>query len=148
MNSVIFAKSSFLRTSFVDADWTRVTFEDCELTEIILGASSRYKDVVFKSCVINGVKLVDGSEETREYSPNRIAALLSKLGIVMTDRDEQLALQPEPTEEGPFHKLVRRVLRAFNRVTGLTRRVLEIRLRGDLRAIVDSRGCNDSPVGN
>jgi hypothetical protein len=138
LNNVTFAKSSFLRTSFVDVDWSAVTFEDCELTEIVLDTSSRYQNVAFKACVINGVKLVDGAEETREYSPSRIALLLAGLGIVVIDRDEQLLLQLEETsEEGAYHKLVRRVLRAFNRVTGLTTRVLEIRLRSELRMIVD-----------
>lgn len=137
LNNVTFAKSSFVRTSFVDVDWYDVSFENCELTEIVLDANSRYRNVVIRSCVINGVKLIDGTEETREYSPSRIALLLSGLGIVMIDRDEQLVLQMPPMEEGSFHKLVRRVLRAFNRVTGLTTRVLEIRLRSELRTIIE-----------
>jgi hypothetical protein len=137
LRNVTFAKSSFLRTSFVDVDWSDVTFEECELNEIVLETTSRYQNVTFKSCAINGVKLVDGADETREYSPVRIALLLAGLGIMTIDKNEQAVLPFSASEEGSFHKLVRRVLRAFNGVTGLTKRVLEIRLRNVLRTIVD-----------
>ena len=81
--------------------------------------------------------MVDGDEESREYAPQRVAALLASLGISVTSADV-MAVQPNDVlEEGQFHKLVRRVLRVFRRTTSLTDNIIKVKFKNDIAEIKD-----------
>jgi hypothetical protein len=135
LRNVTIKNGTFVRTSFVNVDWKDVCFKNCHMTEVVLDKQCRYDDVVFDDCKIQGVRVLDETEEYREYSPLRVAQVLGGLGIRITEVGQQTEIEFAPATESDFHKLVRRFLRVFRRITGLTEHVIEIRYRADQRQI-------------
>jgi hypothetical protein len=135
LTNVQFVNGVFSKTSFADVEWSGVTFSDCELTDITLYRTSTYRDVVFHNCNFHGVSLIDGEEETREYAPQRVAALLASLGITVTAADIATVAPNNTLPEKDFHKLARRVLRVFRRTTSLTNSIVQIKFKSDAAAI-------------
>ncbi len=135
LRNITVANGTFVRTSFRDVDWKDVSFRNCQLTEIELDEQSSYNNVVFQDCEIHGIRVVDDTDEHREYSPSRIAEVLNGLGIHVREGEQQQEIVFVPTREGDFHKLVRRFLRVFRRITGVTEHVIEIRYRTDQHRI-------------
>jgi hypothetical protein len=138
LKNVTIANGTFIRTSFADVDWEDVCIRTCVLSEVAVSHSSRYQNVVFSDCDIQGIRVVDDSEEEyREYSPPRVVQVLNSFGIAVETAGVQQELAFAIEQEGDFHKLVRRFLRVFRRITGVTEHVIEIRYRSDQRRILE-----------
>jgi hypothetical protein len=135
LTNVHFVGAIFSKTSFADVEWSDVTFTDCELVDVIFSRSSTYRRVAFSSCSFHGAELVDEDEETREYAPQRVAALLASLGISVVSADVTAVRLNDIVEEGGFHKLVRRVLRVFRRTTSLTDNIIKLKFKNDIAEI-------------
>jgi hypothetical protein len=119
LRSVQLRHGSFVNASFRGVDWQHVSFVDCDLGDITLDVAARFDDVRFVECRLESVCLIDeDEEETREFAPARIHALLQRIGVEVEAAESGPA--PEraaPEGDGEFRRLVTRVLRVFRRTT-------------------------------
>jgi hypothetical protein len=137
--NVEFRGGSFVRTTFRDVDWTNVRFVNCSLAEAGFARESRFVGVVLEDCQLSGVRICEQGEEVeREYSPIRMAELLSSVGIrVVENAQPAPAAVAIPPATGEFSRLVHRVLKTFRRTTILSEPLVETRFHADHAAVFD-----------
>ncbi|NLT07362.1 MAG: NACHT domain-containing protein [Solirubrobacterales bacterium] len=136
LSNVTLRRSAFVNASLAGVTWQDVTLAECDLGELVVDRQATFRGVRFESCRIDGIRLVgpDG-DETREYAPSRIRALLTGMGIECSDAGDP----PDTVEslpDGDCRKLVRRVLNVFRRTTLLPESVVERRFRGEANRVI------------
>jgi hypothetical protein len=139
LSRVRFVHGSFVNASFRGVKWHDVLFEDCELGEVTFDRTAQYENMTIRSSRIDGIRIVGGDdEETREYAPARIRAILATIGVDVDDGSAVSAKVDVATPlEGDMRKLVNRVLRAYRRTTVLSEGVVERRFRRSAGRIRD-----------
>lgn len=135
--NVILDGCTFLNASLVGIEWSGVRLTRCVLGELTIDLSSEVSDVVLDDCEISSVRVVrDGDEVAREFAPSRIAAALVEGGFSLQDQ-----LPPQLELEAPVDsahtKLVRRLLRMFQRTTIVNEHGLQQRFRQDFNTVLD-----------
>lgn len=127
--------------SLVTVDWHDVQFHRVVLGELTLDVHSRFTDVAFVGCQIDGLRVMDEDEEvTREYAPIRIHAALRERGIALetgtppVPKEEVAAL----AEEAHAEKLARRLLRLFYRTTVVHEDWIQGRFPQDARVVIEN----------
>ncbi len=148
-SSVVFERShlkdlrirngTFLNASFAQVEWENVHFESCTLGEPIFTRAGSYRDVLFRDCEIDGVRIQDEEgAETREYAPERIESVLSGLGIALRSDSAVTSVRPaQVAPDGENRKLVRRVLNLFRRTTIIAQNTVEHRFSRDQRRVLE-----------
>lgn len=127
LSNVRLVDGSFVNVSLAGVRWDNVTLESCNLGELSLDESSTFNEVRLRGCAIEGVRqAVTDDDEVREYAPPRIARLLADAGIESADEAQAPVL---PFEETGQQRLLRRVLRVFNRTTVVSDKQLTHRFR-------------------
>jgi hypothetical protein len=128
---------TFVNASLRDVRWTNVTLESVALGELQLDRGSTFTDVRLVGCKIDGVRIQnEGEDETREYAPARIRRALEGLGFVFVD--DELPLGPEanePIDDSEDVRLLRKLLRMFNRTTIVSDDHLRKRFGSDFSAL-------------
>lgn len=127
--------AAFVNASLAAVHWNDVELVDCDLGEITVDRAAEYRDVVFRDCRLDGIRIVDSSgeaEESREYAPERMRLVLQGLGIHACDSLPDQAPEGEAVlKDGEMRKHVRRVLNLFRRTTSLPEHVVKSRFRTD-----------------
>ncbi len=127
--------AAFVNASLAAVRWNDVELVDCDLGEITVDKAAEYRDVVFRDCRLDGIRIVDSSgqaEESREYAPERMRLVLEGLGIHACDSLPDQAPEREAVlKDGEMRKHVRRVLNLFRRTTSLPEHVVKSRFRTD-----------------
>ena len=136
LSNVDLAGCTFLNASLVGIDWSSVRLTNCTLGELTVDLNSTIRDVALDDCEISGLRVVQNGEEvSREYAPTRIASALVAAGFTLQENlTPQLEL--EPPEDSPHTKLVRKLLRLFQRTTIVNEHGLQQRFRQDLNAVL------------
>lgn len=138
LKGVTFRNGSFVNASFVDAEWHDVVLERCDLTQPVFAREATYDEVVFADCAIDGVRIIeDDDEETREYAPERIEAILAQLGIDVRRRAVEQPGEVPRIEDGEARKLVRRVLSLLRRTTIVSEATVSHRFPRDKRRVLE-----------
>ena len=128
---------TFLNASFDGADWQDVKFVDCELGESTFSRQARYSNVVVRGSRIEGVRVIDGQEEFREYAPERISLVLSSLGVIVDHAGTAEEVPGNGLTDGDTRRLTKRLLNLFRRTTILPEVVLKKRFPRDASAVFD-----------
>jgi hypothetical protein len=133
LTRVLIEGASFVNASLANVTWREVELRECDLGELTVDRLAVYEDVVFVDCRIDGVRITDsGTEERREYAPERIKSALQGMGIALTQGPIEAAIEELPEmPNGDFRKLVRRVLNLFRRTTFLPETVVQQRFHRD-----------------
>ncbi len=128
---------NFLNASLIGVSWKEVRLIDCKINEITVDENSSFSGVVFESCEVGGVRVVNGDEEVaREYEPRRITLLLNKLGIQLGPDNAQLSLElEEVAHESEARRVLQKLLAAYRRTTTLTADRVALKLRGTERSL-------------
>lgn len=139
LRRVDIAGCTFLNVSLDRADWRDVTLTECDLGELTVSRRARYTDVVMDRSRLEGIRILEGEDELREYAPERIERALGALGIVLKDksRTTESADEPAPEADGPTRRLVKRLLNVFRRTTIVPEDVLKRRFPRDATAVLD-----------
>lgn len=146
LRNVRLVNGSFVNVSLAGAVWEDVTLEACNLGELSLDELTAFTKVDFVRCPIDGVRrTVVDEDEIREYAPVRIARLLGEVGVRF---EGEVTPAPElPFEESPQQKLLRRLLRVYNRTTVVSDKQLIHRFRqhqpvvfGELLPLLERHG--------
>jgi hypothetical protein len=120
LTRVVIEGGSFINASLANVEWRDVHLRDCNLGEITFDRSATYERVVITDCRIDGVRILDGDEERREYAPDRIRSALRRLGVAVESSEVAPTADGDTVaEEGDYRKLVRKVLNLFRRTTFL-----------------------------
>ena len=127
---------SFVNASLVGACWDRVVLEECDLGELLIDESCSFTEVRFQNCKIDGVRARSAEDEIREYAPQRIWWRLNQSGISASIDGtlvEELAERPE----SDALRVLRRLLRLFNRTTVVSDEQLSYRFKQDHYLLFD-----------
>lgn len=126
---------TFVNVSLRNVTWDSVALSNMALGEIELDGESRFADVTFTDCRIEGVRThrSDG-EEAREYAPGRIKDVLIRSGI-MVGRNELPLDELTPTAESNNVRLMRKLLRMFHRTTIVSDENLRTRFGSEYAAL-------------
>lgn len=112
------ANGTFVNASLRNVRWTNVTLERVDLGELQLDRDSVFDEVRLVDCKIDGVRVqADGEDETREYAPARIRLVLEGFGLVFVDDELPLGPDVQVEEDSNDARLLRKLLRMFNRTT-------------------------------
>lgn len=129
-SNVYLAEGTLLNASLRGIQWRDVILENFELGEVQLDRSVQVSRVKLTRCTIDGIRLQeDEFEESREYSPRRIAQVLDQIGFESVD--ETVRSSDDPIEDSATTKLLRKLLRNFGRTTILSDDQLKVRFGGD-----------------
>jgi len=135
--SLEFVGATFLNVSLSGIDWRDVTLTRCLLGELTVDDDTSVMNVVLDHCELTGLRILqEDGEQTREFAPSRIRTALSRRGFIFAD-EAVMELPYEPEDDSPFTKLVRRVLRRFQRSTVLSEPSLQKPFRQDLNAVTE-----------
>jgi hypothetical protein len=137
LRNVCIEGGTFLNASFTDVNWRDVEFVDCDLGEVTFDKRSTYDSVVLRDCRLEGLRLIDGDEQRREYAPERIQLILRGLGIEIAEAVEASPRTGSALPDGPTRKLVRRVLKLFRRTTFLPQTVVEQRFHSEASRVME-----------
>jgi hypothetical protein len=137
LRGVTFRDATFVNASFVGVEWEDVVFDSCHLGEPTFDKSAHYENVILQNCHLDGVRVVDGDEETREFSPDRIALVLGGLGVSL-GAAEASAPTADAVLDGDARRVAKRLLNIFRRTTILTDEVIKRRLSRDVRLAEDT----------
>lgn len=116
LTDVTLRQVTFVNVSLRGADWTRVTLENCLLGDLVVDAESRFEDVTVRHCQIDSVRFESGEDSIREFSPARIKAVLSRIGVDFREEDEP-ELPLDPQAELASVRAIRTLLSMFHRST-------------------------------
>ena len=128
---------TFLNASFHGVDWDDVHFIDCDVGEPSFSRQAHHRDVSLRGSRLEGLRLVDGDDEVREYAPIRIQRALSSIGVTLEttpDTDPRTEIEPP---NGDARRLTRRLLNAFRRTTIISETVLKKRFPRDAAFVFD-----------
>lgn len=139
LRDITFHNAIFSGASLASVDWSDVRLCGCNLGELTVGGGASYQNVQFVDCELEGIRLIaeSGGEETREYAPDRIASLLSSVGIEIVDSSVTGDAERADLEDGDLRKLVRRLLGTFRRTTFVMDEAIHQRFRGDTKRVTD-----------
>ena len=128
---------TFLNTSLVGINWIDVCLTRCTLGELTVDVKANISNVSLEECEIGGLRILqDDGEVVREYAPSRIDSALVEAGFTLKDgRPSRSLLEQVP--DSPNAKLVRKLLRLFQRTTIINESGLQQRFRQDFNAIVN-----------
>lgn len=131
ISNVTLSNGTFVNASLRGIDWRGVKLENFALGELQLDSHSRLESVELSNCKVDGVRLqIEDGEEAREYAPQRIDQILRNVGF--TFNTEQLPIDGLlPPEDALEVKLLRKLLRMFNRTTIVSDESLRIRFGND-----------------
>lgn len=137
LTDVRFEGCTFLNASLSGIRWSKVQLIRCILGELTIDQESDVSEVVLDDCEISGLRVVHQAEEvTREYAPTRVSSRLAQAGFTL---QESLQQQLEIDEKSDSHhtKLVRRVLRMFQRTTVVNDHSIQQRFPQDFNAVIN-----------
>jgi hypothetical protein len=135
---VTFRNATCINVSFVGADWNDVVFESSNLGEPTFDRAARYEAVVLRDCRIDGIRVINGDDETREFAPDRIRLSLQVLGVSIADSEGEVAQVRLEVSNGDARRVAKRLLSVFRRTTILPEDVLKRRLPRDTTLAVDT----------
>jgi len=126
-----FKDGTFVNASLRGVQWRDVTLESMALGELQLDKDSGFSNVVLSRCTIEGVRVQTGeSDETREYAPARIRRELENHGLAFAT--EELPIDEAAAVADSNHvRLLRKLLRMFQRTTIVSDEVLRARFGSD-----------------
>jgi len=148
-SSVVFEKTkltrvrlsggTFVNASLMGVTWRGVTLEQCDLSELLTDTSSRFDNVTFRDCRLEGVRHEDeDGDEVREYAPTRVEQFLTQMGIhVVATQQPEAVSDRQPSDEPRSLRVLRRLLRVFYRTTVVSDQQLNHRFRQDQQLIFD-----------
>jgi hypothetical protein len=112
------ASGTFVNASLKNAQWRNVTLEHVDLGELQLDKDTVFQDVRLIGCKIDGVRIqADLDDETREYAPARIRQVLEGFGVIFIDDELPILSDAEIEDDSNDVRLLRKLLRMFNRTT-------------------------------
>ena len=128
---------TFLNTSLVGIHWEDVCLTRCTLGELTVDVNAIISNVSLEECEIGGLRILQNDGDVaREYAPSRIYSALVEAGFTTKDgRPAQSIL--EQATDSLNTKLVRKLLRLFQRTTIVNESGLQQRFRQDFNAIVN-----------
>lgn len=128
---------TFLNASLSGIRWSGVQLVRCILGELTIDQESQVSGVLLDDCEISGLRVVNGDEEiSREYAPTRIASRLTDAGFTLQERlPQQVEIEEQPDSRNT--KLVRRVLRMFQRTTVVNDHSIQQRFPQDFNAVIN-----------
>lgn len=134
---VILQNGTFVNASLRNARWKDVTLQNVELGELQLDNEAAFENVRFVDCSIDGVRVsAAGEDEAREYSPARIRRALESFGIVFADvQATEVELSIEVDDDSNLVRLLRKLLRMFNRTTIVSDDHLRKRFGSDFQTL-------------
>ena len=136
ITNVEFQDCTFLNASLVGIRWKDVGLTRCVLGELTVDVDAEITNVHLHDCEIGGLRLVENGEEVaREYAPSRMAAALSEVGFTLQEKLTP-ELDLEPAEDTAHTKLVRKLLRLFQRTTIVNEHSLQQRFRQDFNTVI------------
>lgn len=133
LTRVTFRGGTFINASFIGADWADVLFEAADLGAPSFDRAANYANVVLRDCRIEGLRVIDGEDEVREFAPERITAALADLGVTVEDAEGDVAEVDVAVPDGDARRVARRLLAVFRRTTVLSEDVVKRRLPKDGR---------------
>ena len=137
ITNVAFKNGTFVNASLRGVRWQDVTFENMTLGELQMDRSSHFSNVSLIRCRIDGVRIQGGDDvgdEVREYAPSRIRRELETAGFVYVD--EELPIdEPEEVSDSNNTRLLRKLLRMFQRTTIVSDETLRARFGSDFAAL-------------
>jgi uncharacterized protein YjbI with pentapeptide repeats len=137
LKNVTLSKGSFVNASLAGVDWDNVVLTECNLGEISIDEFSKFHDVHFENCAIEGLRIRSSEEEIREYAPERIWLRLEQAGVSGFRQRTLLDVANLESSETETVRLLRRVLRLFNRTTVVSEDQFQHRFRHDQAAVFD-----------
>lgn len=136
LTNVHFTGCTFLNASLSGIRWSKVHLTRCVLGELTIDQDSSVSEVTLEDCEVSGLRVVKDDEEiTREYAPTRIAAALVNAGFAIQDTLPQ-ELEVESHDDSRHTKLVRRLLRMFQRTTIVSEHSIQHRFPQDFNAVI------------
>ena len=135
ISNVVLSNGTFVNASLRGIDWQNVKLENFALGELQLDSHSKLESVELLNCKVDAVRVqIEDGEEAREYAPQRIDQILRTVGF--TFHSEQLPIDGLlPVEDALEVKLLRKLLRMFNRTTIVSDDSLRIRFGNDAIAL-------------
>lgn len=135
---VTFSNATFLNASFVGVDWKDVAFEASNLGEPTFDRKALYRQVVIRDSRLDGIRVVDLDDETREFAPERIRLVLQGLGVSVEESTGGTDRVAVGLPEGVARRVAKRLLNVFRRTTILSEDVLKKRFPRDATLLLDS----------
>jgi len=136
LSNVSITNAMLLNASISRAHWRGVRLVRCRLVGVTIDTNSDFQDVAFEDCEVDELRVAtDGDIQHRDYAPERIAARLKELGLLLPKA--QPAIVTPPPETSYFHKTVQRVLRLFYRTTTLQQTTIEMRFASDASYVIE-----------
>lgn len=134
---VRFEGCTFLNASLSGIKWSNVQLVRCVLGELTIDQRSDVSNVLLDECEVSGIRVIHDDEEVaREYAPSRILARLADAGFTLQEKlQQQLAIDELP--DSRHTKLVRRVLRMFQRTTVVNEHGIQQRFPQDFNAVIN-----------
>jgi len=119
--------------------WHAVTFERCMLSECTFDTKSQYDQVRFVDCDLQSVAILeDGEELQREYVPERIRNLLTRIGISVEEAESTGNERPDAeVTQSKGRKLLQKLLRIFDRTTVAFEDGIEKRFTNETSIVVE-----------
>ena len=137
LENVAFREGQFVNCSLRDVKWKNVTFENCQFVEPLI-ENSEFADVRFENCDLVGLVMrADGVERT-EFAPERMAGLLSSVGVQVCENGESLTDETSlRAEDTPGRKALDKILRTFQRTTAISEDVIQRKFGSEHAFVTD-----------
>lgn len=137
VSGISLKNGTFVNASLRGVEWTRVLLENVALGEVQLDRDASFRGVELLRCKVDGVRIQEeGEDETREYAPSRIRRALEGAGFEFIE--EELPIGADAVvngEDSPDVRLLRKLLRMFNRTTIVSDDHLRKRFGSDFTAL-------------
>lgn len=130
-----FKDGTFVNASLRNVQWRDVTLENMTLGELQLNLDSNFSNINLVRCRIDGVRVQSSDgDEVREYAPARIRRELESFGLTFVD--EELPIdEPDAVSDSNNTRLLRKLLRMFQRTTIVSDENLRTRFGSDFTAL-------------
>lgn len=135
LRRVSISNGSFVNASLCGVEWSQVALDGCHLGELVVDENSRFSDVRFANCKIDGLRVRSGSEEFGEYAPARIASQLESMGIELDMQADLIGMLAEPDVDSEFVRVTRKFVRLFARATVVSDEQIKQRMRQDQHVV-------------
>lgn len=116
LTDVTLRQVTCVNVSLRGARWSRVLLECCMLGDLVVDAETRFEDVMLRDCQIDSVRLENGEDAIREFSPARIKSVLRGIGVAFNE-DGEPELPLDPQDELASVRAIRTLLSMFRRST-------------------------------
>jgi hypothetical protein len=136
LENVTITGSTFVNVSLVGVQWRNVILKECVLGELTVDEETHVIDSWLENCEIAGVRIIHGDgDQIREYAPSRMQGALEDVGFSFgresTDFDHV-----DFVDDTIFVRMVRRVLRKFQRSTVVSDEAFRKYFRHDVTLVV------------